>query len=159
MSDVYLALGSNQQAPANLHAALRRLRARYRVCRVSPIYETLPWGFTPQPTFLNCVAHVRTTDPPLTVLRHGQGIEGELQRRRTVRNGPRTIDVDLLMHGTVVIDTASLTVPHPGLTERDFMLVPLLDLDRSARDPRTGRPLLAARHALRYRCIVARWHD
>ncbi len=159
MSDVYLALGSNQQPAANIRAALRRLQARYRLCRVSPIYETLPWGYTPQPMFLNCVAHLRTTDSPLDVLRHGQRIEGKLQRRRTVRNGPRTIDVDVLMHGGAVLDTPALTLPHPGLTERDFMLLPLLDLARTARHPDTARPLAEARDSLRYRCIVARWRN
>lgn len=154
-----MGLGSNLQAAANIRQALRQLQARYRLCRVSPIYETLPWGFHPQPAFLNCVAHVRTSDPPLAVLHYGQRIESHLRRRRTMHNGPRTIDVDILMHGGLVLETPTLTLPHPGLTERDFMLIPLLDLDRTARDSRTARPLAEARDALLYRCIVTRWRN
>lgn len=157
MSDVYLALGSNIEPRKNVARALAELRNRYPLLRVSPLYETLPWGFTPQASFLNCVVHVVTSEGPWAILRFGKQLERLLARRRTVRNGPRTIDIDLLLHGAARLITPALTIPHPGLSERDFMLLPLLDLDRSVRDPRTGAPLAADRHRLRYRCIVGPW--
>ena len=157
MSDVYLALGSNIDPRANIDRALAELRGRYRLLRLSPRYETLPWGFSPQLNFLNCVVHIVTTETPWATLRVGQQLEQRLARRHGVRNGPRTIDVDLLLHGQTVLATPMLTIPHPGLSERDFMLLPLLDLGMSMRDPRSDQPLAAARYHLRYRCIRGAW--
>jgi 2-amino-4-hydroxy-6-hydroxymethyldihydropteridine diphosphokinase len=159
MNDVYLALGSNVEPRKNVARALAELRQRYPLLRVSPFYETLPWGFTPQASFLNCVVHVVTREEPRATLRWGQQLERLLARRHIVRNGPRTIDIDLLLHGATHATTPALTIPHPGLSERDFMLLPLLELDRSVRDPRTGAPLAAGRHQLRYRCIVGPWRE
>lgn len=156
MADLYLALGSNIAPRRHLPRALALLRARYPLLRVSSWFLTLPWGVTDQPWFLNCVAHAVTRDQPHEVLAFTQRIESLLGRRRVLTNGPRTIDIDLLLHDRHVYDSARLTLPHPGLRDRDFMLIPLLELDAAARDPRDGVALAGAAGALRYRQIVRR---
>ena len=156
MADLYLSLGSNLAPRRHLPRALALLRARYPLLRVSAWFLTRPWGVTDQPWFLNCCAHAVTRDHPLRVLAFTQRIEALLGRRRVLPNGPRTVDIDLLLHDNHVCDGARLTLPHPGLRERDFMLIPLLELAPEARDPRDGSALAAAAGALRHRQIARR---
>ena len=156
MADLYLALGSNIAPRRHLAQALRLLRARYPLLRVSSWFHTLPWGETRQPWFLNCAVHVVTREEPLQVLDFTQALERLLGRRRVLPNGPRTVDVDLLLYGDHVHDDARLILPHPGLRARDFMLVPLLELAPRARDPRDGTSLAAALPAVTWRQIVRR---
>ena len=155
-SDLYLALGSNIAPRRHLAQALRLLRARYPLLRVSSWFHTLPWGETRQPWFLNCAVHVVTREDPLQVLDFTQAVERLLGRRRVLANGPRTVDIDLLLYGDHVHDGARLVLPHPGLRARDFMLVPLLELAPRARDPRDGTSLAAALPAVTGRQIVRR---
>lgn len=163
----FIACGSNIDPRPNLARALVRLSAAADLLRRSPTYLTRPWGVTDQAPFLNLVAAVRTAAAPHALLDDLQAIERALGRTRTVRHGPRTIDLDILLYGDLVIgDPAAgdperggghrLTIPHPGLTERDFMLVPLLDVAPDLAHPADGRPLAAWRPRLRYRQIVAR---
>ena len=156
MADLYLSLGSNLAPRRHLPRALALLRARYPLLRVSSWFLTRPWGITDQPWFLNCCAHAVTRDHPLHVLAFTQRIEALLGRRRVLPNGPRTVDIDLLLHDNHVCTSDRLTLPHPGLCERDFMLIPLLELAPEARDPRTGSALAAAAGALRFRQIARR---
>ena len=156
MADLYLALGSNIEPRRHLTEALELLGARYALLRVSAWFHTLPWGVTQQPWFLNCAAHVVTGDAPLQVLEFTQRVERLLGRRRVLRNGPRTVDVDLLLYGGQVLTGPRLTLPHPGLRARDFMLAPLLELAPRARDPRDGSSLAAALPAVTWRQIVRR---
>ena len=156
MGNLYLSLGSNLAPRRNLYRALALLRARYPLLRVSSWFLTRPWGVTDQPWFLNCCVHAATRDRPLTVLAFTQRIEAQLGRRRVLPNGPRTVDIDLLLHDNHVCDGDRLTLPHPGLCERDFMLIPLLELAPGARDPRDGSALSAAAATLRYRQIARR---
>jgi 2-amino-4-hydroxy-6-hydroxymethyldihydropteridine diphosphokinase len=99
------------------------------VVGVSPVYETAPVGGPDQPDYLNAVVAVDTTLTPHELLRVAQGIEAEAERVRTVRWGPRTLDVDLLLVGDEQIDDPDLVVPHPRMTDRAFVMVPLADLD------------------------------
>ena len=156
MSDVYLALGSNLAPRRHLSCALARLRARYPLLRMSGWFLTIPWGCQPQPWFLNCAAQVTTTDTPDDVLAFTQRLERLAGRRRVMANGPRTLDIDLLLYDDRVLEGDRLTLPHPGLRERDFMLLPLLELAPHARDPRDGSPLSCALTAVAYRQIVRR---
>lgn len=156
MADLYLALGSNIAPRRHLAQALQLLGARYPLLRVSAFFHTLPWGVTQQPWFLNCAAHVVTRDQPLQVLDFTQRVERRLGRRRALRNGPRTVDIDLLLYGGQVHASRRLTLPHPGLRGRDFMLAPLLELAPRARDPRDGSSLAAALAAVTWRQIVRR---
>ena len=155
-TDLYLALGSNIAPRRHLAQALVLLRARYPLLRVSSWFHTLPWGVTQQPWFLNCAVHVVTCEEPLRVLDFTQTVERLLGRRRVQLNGPRTVDIDLLLYGDHVHDGARLMLPHPGLRARDFMLVPLLELAPRARDPRDGTSLAAALPAVTWRQIVRR---
>jgi len=146
---VYLALGSNiGDREGNLRAAIERLaEPRLRVLRESPIYETEPVGYIDQRWFLNMVLEAETTLFPLQLLAHTSKIERELGRKRTVPNGPRTLDIDILLYGNAVVRTARLEIPHPRMTERRFVLAPLANLAPDLRLPgtrQTVRQLLEA---------------
>jgi 2-amino-4-hydroxy-6-hydroxymethyldihydropteridine diphosphokinase len=128
----YLGLGSNLgDRLAHLQAAVDGL-ARTRglaVVAVSPVYETAPVGGPPQDDYLNAVVALDTDLTPHDLLRIAQGIEDAERRVRRERWGPRTLDVDVLLVGDEVVDDPDLVVPHPRLSERAFVLVPLADLD------------------------------
>jgi 2-amino-4-hydroxy-6-hydroxymethyldihydropteridine diphosphokinase len=137
---VYLGLGSNLgDRPGNLKRALEALARKVKVVRVSSIYETEPVGFLSQPRFLNAVCKVETGLKPLELLRFVKNIETELGRRQSFRDAPREIDIDILLYGSVVMDTPELTVPHPRMTERAFVLVPLVEIAPDAVHPGLGR--------------------
>lgn len=152
----YLALGSNLAPRRHLARALALLRARFPLLRTSGWFLTIPWGCRPQPCFLNGAVEITTAASADEVLAFTQRLEALAGRRRLLPNGPRTLDLDLLLFGDCVLDRSHLTVPHPGLRERDFMLVPLLDLAPRARDPRDGSALAAALPGVRYRQIIRR---
>jgi len=127
----FLGLGSNiGDRDALLAEALERLNAlpSVRVTDVSPLYETDPVGYEEQPPFLNIACRIETSLPPEDLLAETLRIERELGRERTVRWGPRTIDIDVLLYENATLNTKALTVPHPRLMERAFVLVPLLDI-------------------------------
>jgi 2-amino-4-hydroxy-6-hydroxymethyldihydropteridine diphosphokinase len=129
MPIVTLALGTNLgDRPANLRAAIDSFPPAVIVLVESPVYETPPWGVIDQPAFLNMAVRGETALPPLELLRRLKGLEAELGRRPGVRWGPRLIDIDILFYDDLVIDQPGLTVPHPRLHERAFVLVPLSDL-------------------------------
>ncbi|MCA9482879.1 MAG: 2-amino-4-hydroxy-6-hydroxymethyldihydropteridine diphosphokinase [Nitrospina sp.] len=128
---VYIGLGSNLGAPEdNLRAALERLAQVEGVERiaVSPFYRTAPFGITDQPEFINAVARLSTTLEPRALLDTLLEIEKEMGRVRKQKWGPRLIDLDILLFGGRVIEEPGLTVPHPGIAERGFVLAPLADL-------------------------------
>jgi 2-amino-4-hydroxy-6-hydroxymethyldihydropteridine diphosphokinase len=111
-----------------------------KLLRVSSLYETEPVGFREQRWFLNLAAEFETELFPKQLLHRIQKIEKELGRRRTgVRNGPRTIDIDILLYGNFVITTEELEIPHPRYRERRFTLAPLAELNPALRDPVTRR--------------------
>ncbi|HXI41384.1 MAG TPA: 2-amino-4-hydroxy-6-hydroxymethyldihydropteridine diphosphokinase [Bryobacteraceae bacterium] len=145
---VYLGLGSNVgNREEMLQAALDRLHSReLRIERISSVYETEPQGRRNQRWFLNLVAEARTDLFPRQLLGRIAKIEQELGRRRMLANGPRTIDIDILFFGGFVVETAELTIPHPRIAERRFVLAPMVELAPELRDPvtrRTMRELLA----------------
>ena len=126
----YLGLGSNLGDRLDqLRKAVEALRSSDPGLAVSPIYETAPVGGPEQGPYLNCVARFTADLAPLEVLKLAQGLEHSARRVRTVRNGPRTLDVDILLIEGVTMDTPELTVPHPRMYERAFVLAPLEDLD------------------------------
>ena len=132
MTRAYLGIGSNLgERLTYLQLAVDELAAAdgVTVVGVSPVYETAPVGGPEQPDYLNAVVAIDTTLTAHELLRVAQGIEVEADRVRTVRWGPRTLDVDVLLVGDERIDDPDLVVPHPRMTERAFVLVPLADLD------------------------------
>lgn len=135
-----IALGSNiGDRRGNIAAALQKLRAMLSITRISSVYETAPVGFTDQPDFLN-MACIGMTQLPAAALRGELAtIERELGRRTTVPLGPRPIDLDLLLYDEAIVDDPECTVPHPGLTSRAFVLVPLAEIAPSLREPRSGK--------------------
>jgi len=128
---VYLGLGSNLDDRAgNLHEALRRIPEddSVHVLRVSAFRETPPFGVTDQPPFVNAVAEVETRLPPRELLARLKRIEAEMGRVPSYRWGPRLIDIDLLIYEGVVLADTELTLPHPGILEREFVWGPLAEL-------------------------------
>lgn len=141
---VYLALGTNLgRRAANLRAALAALQPEVRIRKVSPVYETEPWGYSDQPAFFNQVVEASTRLAPEDLLSFLKGLETRLGRQPTFRNGPRLIDVDILFYGDLVLETESLSIPHPGLPERVFVLAPLADLAPDFVHPRLKEPVRA----------------
>ena len=141
MKRVWLALGSNLgDREAHLRETIESLRSPlFEVERISPVYETAPQGFERQGWFLNLVVKGRTSLMPMQLLAHCRRIERALKRQRTMVNGPRTIDIDILFYSDRVIQSAQLTIPHPRYRERRFVLQPLADLEPDFRDPVTHR--------------------
>jgi 2-amino-4-hydroxy-6-hydroxymethyldihydropteridine diphosphokinase len=139
---VYLALGTNLgERPANLRAALLALSPALRVLQVSSVYETDPWGYAEQPAFLNLALQAQTDLPPAELLQFLKEQEARLGRAPGFRYGPRLIDLDILFYADLVLDTATLTLPHPRLQERPFVLVPLAEIAPRLQHPRLGRSI------------------
>jgi 2-amino-4-hydroxy-6-hydroxymethyldihydropteridine diphosphokinase len=138
MTVIYIALGTNLgDRLANLKTAIDAISLKLRVLAQSPVYETQPWGYSAQPAFLNQVIRCMTTLSPQDMLGYLKRLEVTLGRTPTFRNGPRVIDLDILFYGRQVLNTPELTIPHPRLAERAFVLVPLADLA-----PRLKHPVL-----------------
>ena len=129
MSFIHLALGTNLgDRMQNLRRAVAALPPDVRVTALSSVYETPPWGYTDQPAFLNMALEGKTELDPLALLAFLKKLETELGREKTFRNGPRLIDMDILLYDDLVFDQNDLIIPHPRLHERAFVLVPLNDI-------------------------------
>lgn len=144
----YLSLGSNVgNREAQLRDARERLGAIGRVTAVSSFYETEPMEFIEQPWFLNAALALETNHTPQDLMTSILHIEQEMGRRRIQKKGPRTIDIDILLFGNVVLNSPELTIPHPAMQERRFVLEPLAEIAPEARHPvlrKTIRELAAA---------------
>ena len=139
---VYLGLGSNMgDRQDNLDRALGFLSPRLRIEKVSSVYDTEPIGNVNQPRFLNLVCQVYTRLAPSELLTLAKGIEKKLGRVFDRPNTPRPIDIDILFYGDQVIETPELIIPHPRLTERAFVLIPLADMVHPV-DGKTVKQLL-----------------
>ena len=138
---VYLGLGSNLgDRQANLDRALEFLSQRLRIGKVSSIYDTEPLGDSNQPRFLNLVCQAFTRLEPAALLTLAKGIERKLGR--VSKSGkPRTLDIDILLYGDQVIDTPELVIPHPKMTERAFVLIPLDEIASDVVHPVAGKPV------------------
>lgn len=141
---VYLALGSNLgDREANLQQAIAALeRTPIEIVSQSSIYETAPMLLEDQPWFLNQVIEAKTTLFPRQLLHRTQQIEHELGRKRIIANGPRTVDIDILLYGRTVMSSPQLTIPHPRMTERRFVLEPLAELAPKLRHPLLKRTMM-----------------
>jgi 2-amino-4-hydroxy-6-hydroxymethyldihydropteridine diphosphokinase len=138
---VYLGLGSNLgDRQANLDKALDFLSPRLRLEKISSIYDSEPVGDIQQSRFLNMVCRVSTTLSPMGLLALAKGIEAKLGRAGG-SGAPRPIDIDILFYGDQVIDTPELVIPHPRLTERAFVLVPLVEIAPDLVHPVNGKTI------------------
>ena len=133
---VYLSLGSNVgDRVQNLREAVAKICEIGDVVAVSSLYETEPVEFTEQSWFLNCAVAITTNLAPQELMSRLLEIEREMGRERTVKKGPRTIDIDIVLFGNQVIEMPELRVPHPAMHERRFVLEPLEEIAAEARHP------------------------
>ncbi len=141
---VYLALGSNLGDRAqHLAESLRLLQQHMSIDRTSSVYETEPLGYTDQPDFFNIVCKGTTAHSVYALLHFAKEIESKLGRRLTFRNAPRPIDIDILLYDQDQIQQAELTIPHPRMNERAFVLIPLAEIAPDIIEPRSGRAITA----------------
>jgi 2-amino-4-hydroxy-6-hydroxymethyldihydropteridine diphosphokinase len=138
----YIALGANLgDRRANLAEALRRMEPDIHVEAVSALYESPPQPPAPPPAYLNAACRVATSLEPLDLLDRLKRIERDLGREAAERWAPRPIDLDIALYNDRIVDEPGLVIPHPRLTERAFVLRPLLDLDPNLTHPATGERL------------------
>ena len=143
MVTAYLGLGSNLgDRQENLSKAIERLSRKVRVERVSSFYETEPVGYLEQPPFLNAACRVSTELYSLELLAVAKEIEASLGRVPSFLDAPRQIDIDILLYGDQVIETSELTIPHPRLAERAFVLIPLAEIAPELVHPQTGHRII-----------------
>jgi 2-amino-4-hydroxy-6-hydroxymethyldihydropteridine diphosphokinase len=129
MHVTYLGLGSNiGDRLQNLQAAINALEPDVHPVECSPVYETPPWGYLDQPNFLNQVVKAETELSPGELLRYLKEIEKDLGRQDSFLNGPRKIDLDIIFYDDAVIESPPITIPHPRMDDRGFVLLPLADL-------------------------------
>jgi 2-amino-4-hydroxy-6-hydroxymethyldihydropteridine diphosphokinase len=146
---VYLSLGSNVgDREGHLRGAIGRLKSAGRVVSVSSFYETEPVEFTEQAWFLNCAVALETTRKPEQLMTILLDIEQAMGRRRTGKKGPRTIDIDIVFFDDTILNSPRLTIPHPAMHERRFVLEPLAEIAPEARHPRLNRTVHELRDGL-----------
>lgn len=142
MNRAYISLGSNiGNRLLFLQQAVRSLQATngVKVCQVSSVYETDPVGYVDQATFLNIVVELKTSLNPHELLKKCNEIEADLGRTREIHWGPRTVDLDILLYNEENVKTENLIIPHPRMTERGFVLIPLTEINSDLREPGTNR--------------------
>jgi 2-amino-4-hydroxy-6-hydroxymethyldihydropteridine diphosphokinase len=138
MTLCYLALGSNLGTPARqLRCAIQKIRKLpgTHLLKIASFYTSTAWGKKIQPTFCNTVVAIQTNLPPKALLAHCLRIEKSQGRKRSVKWGARTLDIDILLYGQKEIHYPNLSIPHPRLLERDFVLIPLLEIAHKASMP------------------------
>lgn len=139
---VFLGLGTNLgERQHNLEQAVAGLQEVMQITAVSPLYETAPWGLVDQPDFYNACLSGITTYSPQALLAFTKQLEQEIGRTPTVRWGPRLIDIDILLIDDLVLQEGGLTIPHPSIPERAFVLIPLADIAPHFVHPLLGQTI------------------
>ena len=145
-SKVFIALGSNiGNLEENLNAALKKLKKFCTVEKISAFYKTKPQGFLEQADFLNGVCLINTDLSPQDLLKKLKEIEKEMGRKKTFKDGPRLIDLDIIYYDDIILNTAALTIPHPRAHTRLFVMQGLLEIAPDFRHPvlkKTNREII-----------------
>lgn len=150
MALVFIGIGSNiGNREKNIKAAIRLIKNKCRIIKMSSLYETEPVGYKEQGWFLNCALKLQTGLKPEGLLNFFQSIEKKLGRAKAVKNGPRTIDLDILFYGSEIMKTRRLTVPHPRLHKRLFVLEPLNEICPEFVHPKLKKRIGYLRNRLR----------
>lgn len=139
MHTVYLGLGSNQSDPIsqikNATDLIEKIETS-KIIKKSSLYESLPVGYLDQPNFINQVISLQTSLSPAELFERFQQIEFQLKRVKKIVNGPRTIDIDILLFNQEIILTKDLTIPHPRMLDRAFVMIPLLEIEPNILVPK-----------------------
>ena len=139
MHTVYLGLGSNQSDPIsqikNATDHIEKIETS-KIIKKSSLYESLPVGYLDQPNFINQVISLQTSLSPAELFERFQQIEFQLKRVKKIVNGPRTIDIDILLFNQEIILTKDLTIPHPRMLDRAFVMIPLLEIEPNILVPK-----------------------
>lgn len=158
--EVYLALGSNMgNRKQNLTEAIDYLSQRVRVARCSSTYDTEPVGNPDQQRFLNMVCRIYTSLEPKALLSLAKGIESKMGRVFGKVNAPRPIDIDILIYGDLVLNTPDLVIPHPRMTRRAFVLVPLAEIAPALKHPTSGKAIKQLLSELSGREDIVKWEN
>ena len=145
LSEAYIGLGSNLgDRAANIQRGLEALRRVARHVQASSLYETAAVGFQGQPPFLNAVCRIWTRLTAFELLAEAQRAQADASGARPFPNGPRALDIDILLHGRAVLDAPGLTLPHPRMMERPFVLRPLAEIAPGLAHPVTGETVRSA---------------
>jgi len=160
LSAVYLCLGSNLgDREKNLAQALALLSQEAKLEKVSSVCETEPVGYKEQPFFLNVVCQITTNQNPWELLRLAKTIETRMGRAPSFPNAPRPIDIDILFYDNKVIKTQDLTIPHPRLADRAFVLIPLAEIASELIHPELHKTIAELADKVRGRSAVRKWRN
>ncbi len=155
---VFIGLGTNLgDREKNLRQALEHIQAFIDIERSSSIYETEPVGYEDQDWFLNMVVEGHTRLSPLQLLRKLQEIENRIGRKRTIKNGPRIIDLDILFYSDKVLTAENLIIPHPAIQNRSFVLTPLHEIEPDFVHPKLNRDIKSLFETLSQDKHVKKW--
>ena len=154
MAEAYISIGSNIEPKENIKKCLGMLKSEFEVIAISAIYETRPYGYEKQANFINLAVGIKTELKANELLKKLQEIENKLGRKRLFRFSPRTIDLDILLYNAEIINENGLVVPHKGLLEMDFMLIPLLDIAPDIKHPSTKTKIKYLKKDIRYKQII-----
>ncbi len=159
LTTAYLCLGANLgEREKNLSQALTLLSLKVNLQEISSIYETEPVGYKEQPLFLNLVCRVTTNLSPEELLHLAKDIETRMGRVPNFRNAPRIIDIDILFYDNKIIETPTLTIPHPRLHDRAFVLIPLAEIAPVLVHPKLGKSITQLANDVKGQKGVRKWY-